>query len=133
MGTETGMAKQHVHDLCYLQSRVWEEMERCYRYGRHFSLILFRADNGPRAQIADCASAALAVMVSRLRSTDIVARVSDDTIAALLVETDPPGAARAVERMREELQTYGGSWVSRSLSFPADSPAIEALPFLEAA
>jgi GGDEF domain-containing protein len=103
-------------------------MERCYRYGRHFSLLVFQhlaasGDRGERLRET------LSIMAARLRSTDIIARVADDTIAVVLVETDPPGAARALERLADLFST-GGEWRSEALSFPTDSPAIEALPFL---
>jgi hypothetical protein len=124
------MSRVKIHDARYLESRVWEEMERCFRYGRHFSLLVFEAAPDPGGSAAERTREALAVLAARLRSTDVIARIDGGTVAALLVETDPQGAVRALERMHEELGTDG--WRSRCLSFPVDSPAIEALPFLEA-
>jgi hypothetical protein len=125
------MPKTRVHDARYLESRVWEEMERCYRYGRSFSLLIFR-ELAVQCDVPELRfENALAIMTAQLRTTDIIAQPEPKTLAVLLVETDATGARRVLDRLRVEIGVAG--WAIESMSFPTDSAAIEALPFLSPA
>ena len=121
------MPQTRIHDAHYLESRVWEEMERCYRYGRSFSLLILHELPVPCDVPALRLDKALSIMAAQLRTTDIIAQLGPKTLAALLVETGAEGALRAVERLTTEI---GPGWATKSMTFPTDSVAIEALPLL---
>lgn len=78
-------------------------MECCYQNGQFFSLLLFRAVSGSRPVPALLADEALALLDTRLRAPDLVARIAPDVIAALLIETESEGAGRAVDRVARQM------------------------------
>jgi hypothetical protein len=122
------------HDRAYFQSRLREELERARRYARLFALLVFEAvpatDGIPLSHKMDLALDAVA---SQIRASDVVARVFDDTIVAILVETDADGAQDALFRIRNRLVRAAGRWPVTTYHFPRDSAAIEDSPVLTAA
>jgi hypothetical protein len=122
------------HDRAYFQSRLREELERARRHQRLFALLVFEAvpstDGIPLRQKVEFALDAIA---SQIRASDVVARVFDDTIAAMLVETDADGAQDALFRIRNRLVRQAGRWQVTTYHFPRDRAAIEQSAFLTAA
>jgi hypothetical protein len=122
------------HDRAYFQSRLREELDRARRYDRTFSLLVFEAvpatDGIP---IGKKVEFALDAVASQLRASDVVARVFDDTIVALLVETDDTGAHDALFRIRNRLVARAGRWQVTMYFFPRDRAEIENSVLLTAA
>jgi GGDEF domain-containing protein len=122
------------HDRAYFQSRLREELDRARRYKRLFTLLVFEAvpatDGIPLNHKVDMALDAVA---SQTRASDVVARVFDDTVVAMLVETDAEGAQDALFRIRNRLVRAAGRWQVTTYHFPNDLAAIEQSTFLTAA
>ena len=122
------------HDRTYFQSRLREEMDRARRYSREFSLLLFEAvpatDGIPVGRKVEFALDSIA---PHLRASDVVARVFEDTVAALLVETNEQGAHDALFRIRNQLASRAGRWQVSAYYFPRDRADIESSSLLTAA
>lgn len=114
------------------QQRLREEIARSDRYGRHFVLLILEAipasTGMPLPRKLDCG---LTVVRNALRTCDVVAAVYEDTIAALMVETDRAGATAAEIRIRHRLSAECPGWRIASYVHPGQS--IESLPLLAAA
>jgi len=126
-GTET-------HDRAYIQSRLREEIARARRYDRRFALLLFEAvpstDGIPIRRKVDYA---LEAIRATIRPSDVVARVFEDTVLVLLVETDARGARDALMRIRNRVARQAGNWQVTTFLFPEHAENIEGLPALSAA
>ncbi len=122
------------HDRAYFQSRLREEIDRARRHQRQFALLIFEAvpamDGIPIRKKLEFAFDAVA---SQVRASDVVARVFDDTVAALLVETDEQGAHDALFRIRNRLTAQAGRWQVTTYCFPRDRADIENSVLLSAA
>jgi GGDEF domain-containing protein len=122
------------HDRHYFQSRLREELDRARRYQREFSLLMFEAvpasDGIP---IGRKVEGALEAIAPHLRGSDVVARVFDDTVVALLVETNEQGAHDAMFRIRNRLAAQTGRWQVTTYYFPRDKADIENSLLLNAA
>lgn len=103
----TGLAnRQHIFDLGRVEYRRWK------RYHVPLSLMLvdidgFSALNAKYGEtVGDSILRDLASIVRRtVRDVDLVARVENDTFAALLFSTPPEGAATLAERLRVAVNT----------------------------
>jgi hypothetical protein len=122
------------HDRLYFQSRLREELERARRYDRAFSLLVFEAvpanDGIP---IRRKVEAAVETVASQVRASDVVAQIFEDTIVAMLVETDEQGAHDALFRIRNRLAAEAGRWHVTTFYFPRDRAEIENSTILRAA
>jgi len=122
------------HDRVYFQSRLREELDRARRYDRIFALLIFEevpgTDGIPLQRKAEFALEAIA---SQTRASDVVARVFDDTIVAMLVEADETGAQDALFRIRNRLVRQAGRWHVTILHFPRDRASIENHALIRAA
>lgn len=127
------MAGLEIHDRSYMRSRVREEMARARRYNRPFAVVTFEAipvsDGIPIRKKIDYA---LRIIEEKVRPSDVVARVFDDMVAVLFVETDATGARDALFRLRNTL-LGSGHWQIIVYLFPRDEAAMEAMPLLNAA
>ncbi len=128
------MAALAGHDRLYLQSRLREELARAKRFGHEFALLVFEmvpSSDGllPHKKL----DYGLQVLNHCVRACDTAAYVYDDTLAALLVETDAWGAKDALQRVRNLLQRHAGTWQVTVYHFPEHEEAIGALPLLSAA
>ena len=121
-------------DRGYLQQRIREEVERSRRYKHEFALLVCEA-----APAADGIPMRLKVAYGvraiehAVRGSDVIARVYEDVIAVLLVETGAAGLEDALFRVRQKLTVEAGGWRFSGYSFPADEAAIHSLSFLSAA
>jgi hypothetical protein len=122
------------HDRVYFQSRLREELDRARRYQREFSLLVFEAvpatDGIPLRKKVE---QALTTIAAQLRTSDVLSRVFDDTLVALLVETDEHGAHDALFRIRNRLVAQAGRWQVTIYCFPRDRADIENSSLLTAA
>jgi hypothetical protein len=122
------------HDRLYFQSRLREEMDRARRYDRAFSLLVFEAvPSNDGIPIRRKVEAAFDAVATQIRASDVVARMFEDTVAALLVETDERGAHDALFRIRNRLVAQAGRWQVTMYYFPRDRAEIENSPLLSAA
>jgi hypothetical protein len=76
---------------------------------------------------------ALDAIAPHLRTSDVVARVFEDTVAALLVETNEQGAHDALFRIRNRLASSAGRWHVTAYYYPRDRADIENSALLTAA
>jgi GGDEF domain-containing protein len=123
------------HDRRYLQDRLREEIDRQARHGHPFALFVFEAQPiADGATVRQRVDAAMEAMRPQLRPSDVMARVFEDAIAVLLVETDAWGAKHAMLRLRGRLATLGSpAWRVEAYAYPKDAQAIESLPLSTAA
>ena len=130
------MSTGESHTRPYLQSRIHEEAARHDRHGHPFALLVFEAvvtaDGVPVHRKVEWLES---VLRTHVRPSDIVARAFDDTIVALLVETDAAGAPDALFRLRRIIAESGtgASWRPALYVYPEDQPSILALPLVTAA
>ena len=120
----------------YLEARLTEEMERGWRYGRGFTLLIFKRLTGTGDEASERLFPMLSILAPLVRAPDILAIVDDYTIVALLVETDALGTEIAVHRFSEgiaRLPKWEPQWDMTVLAWPVNSSQIEALPFFVAA
>jgi hypothetical protein len=113
-------------DRVYMRARIREELGRGKRYDRPFALITFEALAAPDGTLAAQVDDGARVLEMRVRPSDVVSRVSEDTIVVLLVEVDEPGAQDALFRLRRRVQEFG-EWRVATYWFPRDALEIEAL------
>lgn len=128
------MPTTEIHDRTYMQSRIREELARAQRHNRTFGLAVFEVvPSSDGMPIRKKMELGIAILCQSVRSCDAVAKMFDDTIVALLVETDLRGMRDAMQRVRSRIATYGGSWQVTIYHFPEHAEAIEGLPLLSAA
>ena len=121
-----------VRERAYLETRLIEEMERGWRYGRSFTLLTFSKEPESGSPAPERLVPVLTVLAPLVRATDVIAAVDDSTIVALLVESDAHAAEVAVRRFHAglaRLPKWEPQWELTALQYPADSPKIESLPF----
>jgi len=94
----------------YFMTRLSEEVERCIRAGRPFSLALMDVDNFKTVNDTHGHSAGDEVLrcmakacMAQLRSIDTFARVGGEEFAVLLPHTDAEQAMQWIERLRQSV------------------------------
>jgi hypothetical protein len=129
------MPAHPVRERAYLEARLLEEMERGWRYGRSFTLLIFRKAVVAGLPSQERLNRVLGILAPLIRASDILVSVDDSTIVGLLVEADASKAGVAIRRIdavMSRLPKWERQWDMTVLGYPADSPQIEALPFFEA-
>jgi hypothetical protein len=117
-----------------MQSRLREEIARARRYKRQFAILLFEAlPSADGIAIRRKVEYALDAIAATIRPSDVVARVFEDSIMVLLVETDARGARDALIRIRSRVARQAGNWQVTTYTYPEHERAIETLPALAAA
>ena len=123
----------------YFHSRIDQECQRALRTGSVLSLVRIELDDvaemraGGRARTADAATEALARhLAAGVRGMDVVCRVGDDELAAILPEVAGIDALRVGERLRASLiadeALAGGFTLSLGVaSFPDQATTAELL------
>ncbi|MHB8419954.1 MAG: sensor domain-containing diguanylate cyclase [Myxococcales bacterium] len=131
------------YNLSYFIDYAGKELYKAHRYGRQFSLATIRLDNLGQlrrrvdsAAVGEAVRALVAQLAALIRDADILSKVSEDELYALLPETDRFGAmmferrvrdaARRIEEAAPEgrpplLVTVGGA------TFPADGSDFDEL------
>lgn len=128
------MTQSESHDRAYLQARLREEIARAVRHGSRFSLVIFEeAPSGDGLHLGQKMEYGLQVLNGSVRDSDVVARVYDDTMAVLLIETTARDVHDALIRMRGRIARYAGTWHIVIYNYPEHAMYIEALPLLTAA
>jgi diguanylate cyclase (GGDEF)-like protein len=119
----------------YFHERLSEELERCRTQRTSLAVLLldlddFRAFNERHGHSAgDGALRAVAhVVESSVRRIDVAARYGGEEFAALLIDTDEPGAVEVAERIRDGIAAVsfagGGENLSVSIgvaTYPGDA------------
>jgi GGDEF domain-containing protein len=129
------MSTPEIHGRDYIQARLREEVARHARHGHPFGLLVFEARTGDGVPLRVKLDALAGALATRLRPSDVIARVFDDTIVVLLVETDSAGSHDVLFRLRSLLAQagMGTSWQIECLNYPQDDDALAALPLMSAA
>jgi diguanylate cyclase (GGDEF)-like protein/PAS domain S-box-containing protein len=133
-----------LHNHAHFYQRLSEEIDRCNRYGRGFSVVMMDVDafkhyNDSRGHqagdmvlhlIADCIRTAL-------RRSDIAFRYGGDEFAAILLNADLSRAQRVVNRINrhiaarlKQLDDPAAAWLGLSAgvaSFPQDAATADEL------
>jgi hypothetical protein len=116
------------------QSRLKQEMARSGRSGRPFVVVVLEAQRGADSQpMRQRVAVALEVARACLREYDLAYKVFEDSIAAVLLDTDALGARSALLRLRNRLAVRAGGWRVEVYSFPEQAEEIRQLPALVAA
>lgn len=99
-----------LYNYGYFIKRMEEEVNRCIRYNRHFTIILFDLDDFARInanyshQFGDRVLREIGfILMNLLRGIDIVARYGGEEFIALLPETDLEGARSVAKRIQNKI------------------------------
>jgi hypothetical protein len=123
-----------IEERIYFQRRLREEIARCARFHDVFDLMLLQAVPAPGyAPSRRQTQTAARLLERRLRASDVVAAVYEDTIAVMLVGTGAKGLHDADYRVRGALSGIGGSWHLTAWTYPEHASVIEELDLLSAA
>ena len=118
----------------YFQRRLREEIARCRRYHDVFSVVTLQATPAPGFQPNQrVTETAARLLERRLRTSDVVDAVDEETIAVVFTGTGKAGLADAELRLRAALMRIGGSWRVNEYVFPEQAELIESLQILRAA
>lgn len=112
------------HHLWYLDLRLGEEQARATRSEGVFSLVGWRLRLLPGESLRpDILMRAGEVITATLRTYDIVARIDEERIAALLLDADYHNAATVAYRIKVDIQTKlpsSGRWQAGVATFGRD-------------
>jgi len=112
------------HHLWYLDLRLSEEQARATRSEGVFSLCGWRLRLLPGEKLSpEILMRAAEVIVASLRTYDIVARIDEERIAALLLDADYHNAATVAYRVKVDIQTKlpsSGRWQAGVATFGKD-------------
>lgn len=119
------------HHLWYLDLRLGEEQSRATRSEGVFSLCGWRLRLLPGETLSpDVLARAADLIVKSLRTYDIVARIDEERIAALLVDAEHQNASTVAHRVKVDLQTTlpsSGRWQAGVATFGRDGADADAL------
>jgi GGDEF domain-containing protein len=122
-----------VYDREYFLWRLREELNRARRYGRPFTLVFFDTPaQGDGRAARRRTDAALAPLAARTRASDVLCRVSANSLAVLLMESPGAGAREALARLREAVPPDDG-WTVTVYVYPRDEQMIDDLASSQAA
>jgi hypothetical protein len=109
---------QVLMDLAYFERRLSEEVARARRRENVFSVVVFTSEpeDGELPDVA-CARGSNTILTG-VRETDSVCRISDDSLAVLLIDADGEGSRSAALRLLERLGEDLGRWRVRVLDYP---------------
>jgi GGDEF domain-containing protein len=123
-----------IYDREHFKKRLREELARSTRYSHEFCLAVLEAHGGTNGvRLQQKMTLGMDILSRSLRTSDIAGEVYDDTLAAILVETDNKGATDAMHRLAARLANRTGPWHITLYFFPAGVADIEGQPFLSAA
>lgn len=95
----------------YFKERIKEEMKRARRGGGHFSLLIIDIDHFKRVNDKHghpagdkVLSSLAAILESKVRTQDVVARVGGEEFAVMLPDTSPPKAMELAQRLRRAVE-----------------------------
>src|SRR6185295_5545976 len=108
----------------YMQSRLREEIARARRHNTPFTLVQFESIPADGLPMHEKMKYALDVVSASVRTSDVVALAFDDTIVALLVQTDILNAKDALQRIRSRVAQHSGMWRLSAYVYPDDVEAI---------
>lgn len=103
--------RSEMHDRTYMRSRLSEEIARSDRHGHPSSLIVFEAvPSSDGLPVQRKLRAAIDAISARVRPSDVLARLHDDTVMLLLTETERQGAQDALIRIGNGVANVAGNW-----------------------
>jgi GGDEF domain-containing protein len=114
-----------LHKSWYFERRVQEELQRCTRYGRAFTLIFWEPRLLPGEVLENEAIARIGeVIKDGLRQTDLGTQLERTRFAALLIESEHNTARTVAYRMKASLSSRvrggPGTWRTGLAVFPDD-------------
>ncbi len=118
--------RARTHDRAYMLARVSEEAARSRRGGHPFSILFVIAQPNPGAPEDPRLRRALEEFILGTRLCDVIAVMSETSLAVLLVDCDAGGAGVALRRVRRRLASAPGCSVT-SLTYPGDAERVESL------
>lgn len=90
-----------LYDRRTMWSRLAEEVARAQRYSYPFSLMLVSLDSPDPQQAVEHVVLLAQLLQQHTRTSDILARYSEDALALILPCTDQGGALRLAERIQQ--------------------------------
>jgi len=118
---------QMLLDVSYFSKRVTEEVARARRSGTQFSVVIFRSQpRGDELPEMACVEALPAVLAN-VRDTDTVCRISHDSIAVLLIDSDGEGSRKAALRLMDRMGADLSRWSVSILEYPACTSILDDL------
>lgn len=118
--------RARTRDRTYLMARVSEEVDRSRRGDRPFSILVVTAQPHRGAPEDPRLRRAIEEFILGTRLCDVIAVMSETSLAVLLVDCDAAGAGVALRRVRRSLAGAAGCSVV-SLTYPDDAERFEAL------
>ncbi len=101
----------------YLRTRVQEELQRSIRYPAATTLVTVCAPGEQRDVMPSLGQR----LSQELRASDHVFRLSDSSLAVLLVETGEEGARQVLDRLSADLEQVIAGYGCSVTSFPTDT------------
>ena len=114
-----------LHKSWYFERRVHEELQRCTRYGRTFTLAFWEPRLLPGETLNDETIARIGEVIKEgVRQTDLATQLDTTRFAALLIESEDNTARTVAYRMKVSLSSRvrggPGTWRTGLAVFPDD-------------
>ena len=125
MRSDDSDSRQVIVSGAELLERLADEIVRSDRYGHPFTILTLR----PPEHARKFSAASLDVVASGLtRGCDVVCILDGDSIVlVLLPETDVPGAAALLERLRTAFGDTESGWDYEILAYPQNKTQLQRL------
>lgn len=121
---------QVLSELSYFSRRLNEEIARAKRGRGRFSIAVFTSQP-PSGEIPEIAcTRGLPGLLTAVRETDCVARIGNDTITVLLIDSDGEGSRKAALRLLERVGDEASRWSVRVLEYPEQESVLCDLGFV---
>ncbi len=115
---------QILSELYYFSRRLSEEIARVKRGHGQFSIVVFTSQP-PEGELPEITCVrSLPGVLTGVRETDCVARIGNDTIAVLLIDSDSAGSSTAALRLLERIGGEASRWSIRILEYPEQESAL---------
>ena len=125
MRPDDGDGRQVIVSGAELLERLADEIVRSDRYGHPFTILTLR----PPEHVSKLSAPSLGVVTSGLtRGCDVVCTVDGESmVLVLLPETDVPGAAALLERLRDTFGDTESGWNYEILAYPQNKVQLKRL------
>ena len=125
MRSDDSNSRQVIVSGAELLERLADEMVRSDRYGHPFTILTLR----PPEHVRKLSAQSLDVVANGLtRGCDVVCILDGESMAlVLLPETDVPGAAALLERLRDAFGDAESGWDYELLAYPQNKAQLKRL------
>ena len=116
--------RRRARDAAWMRARLADEMA-AGQSGRVFCLLVFEAARGGAQRPEEMVRGALLVLGTSLGATDVMGRLSPNTIGILMQHAGVPAGRAVFSRLQYRLSQLPGRWRGHCFSYPADRGEME--------